>query len=143
MSQIAVNVRKATAADAYIPLDMAEHQRRLRGRVKTKSVPYSVWWLVAREEAKNGRVPCLAVVGHSRHWAAVLTRWRSWKRVLDSDADYSIASLATISGFDHTTILHGLKRLADGACEHDRPTAMPPPAPATPIRIIPLLVPKR
>lgn len=143
MSQIAVNVRKATAADAYIPLDMAEHQRRLRGHIKVKGVRYSLWLTTAIAEAHSAKIPLAAMLNGDRHWAAVLARWRAWKQILDKDPDYSIKSLATACGYDHTTILYGLKRLAEGCCERDKPTAMPPNRPAKPINVIPILVPKR
>lgn len=142
--QIAALIRKATAADAYIPLDMAEHQRRLRGcRRNKKPVPAELWHASAIREAVRARIPLEAVTGRALEWGAVLARWRAWKRVLDANPDYSVLSLAKVSGFDHTTILYAMKRLKDGACETSKPTGTHPPGPPVGFKPIPILVPKR
>ena len=51
------------------------------------------------------------ILGERRH-AIARARWRAFKAVLDTDKRASIAGLARVSGFDHTTILHGLGRLS-------------------------------
>lgn len=141
---IAVNVRKATAADSYTPVEMAEHQRHLRGHAPNKKrVPAELWQASALREAVRARIPLEAVTGRALEWGAVLARWRAWKRVLDADPDYSVLSLAKVSGFDHTTILYAMKRLKDGACETSKPTGTTPPGPPVGFKPIPLLVPKR
>lgn len=41
-----------------------------------------------------------------------LARWRAFEKVLADRPDYSVAGLARTSGFHHSSILHGLARLA-------------------------------
>lgn len=102
---IAVNVRKAVAQDAY----------GLKRRKKAKpwvECPPSLWNRVALQEAALAGVSLSKVTSGSLDERAVWARRRAWKRVLDANPSISMKSLAKVSGFSHTTLLTGLRRLS-------------------------------
>lgn len=69
-----------------------------------------LWISAAREQAKDGvALKDILSGGPSRKVAKA--RWRAFKAVLDGNPCVSLYGLAQVSGFDHTTILHGLARL--------------------------------
>ncbi len=49
-----------------------------------------------------------------RHKRVVRARWAAWRYLRDMNPNYSVAGMARTTGYDHTTILWGLKRLAEG-----------------------------
>jgi len=48
-----------------------------------------------------------------RHQAACIARWRAFQIVLCTVPGVTIAGVARVAGYDHTTILHGLNRLRE------------------------------
>lgn len=115
---IAVNVRKAVTQDAY----------GLKRRKKAKpwvECPPSLWTRVALQEAALAGVSLAKVTSGSLDERAVWARRKAWKRILDANqgtAGISTASLAKVSGFSHTTILWGLRRLAGVAAKNAHKT---------------------
>jgi hypothetical protein len=71
-----------------------------------------VWVAAVTEEAKASELHPSLLLGGCRKYKVARARWRAFKRVLDDHPRISIKRLAIASGFDHTTILHGLKRLS-------------------------------
>ena len=80
------------------------------GRSKTgKKPPASLVALIAEQEALRGEITAADIMGQRRYKAHQLPRWRVWKRL--RAYGYSLPGIAACWGFDHTTVLHGLKRL--------------------------------
>jgi hypothetical protein len=69
------------------------------------------WIAVAREKALAAKVRPSDVMAGARYKKAVHARWAAWKAMQDRYPQYSIAGIARTSGWDHTTVLHSLKRL--------------------------------
>jgi len=74
--------------------------------------PYGEWLARATQAAQEGGTTVGAVMAGSQAKAAKLARWKAWKAVLDADPRYSIAGLARTTGFDHTSILYAVKKMA-------------------------------
>lgn len=73
---------------------------------------YEVWAAAVATQAEIERVTFLAVMSGKRSQPATVARWKAWRAVLAQDERYSIKGLAACSGYDHTTILYSLARLA-------------------------------
>lgn len=71
----------------------------------------TTWIATAATVAREEGIPVGAIVGGGQTKPVWRARWKAWKAVLDKNADYSVAGLARISGWHHTTILSGLRRL--------------------------------
>lgn len=69
------------------------------------------WHRIASEEAAKANIRIAHVVGPSNVRAHAQARWRAWRRILDENPHCSIAGVARVSGWDHTSLLSGLKRL--------------------------------
>ena len=108
MFAIAINVRKACWEDGYKPFTLLGWQRAQHGSVEP---PAELWTSIAIEEAVRAFLPPNAVLNGDKRHRASLARWRAWKRLLDMPENFTIAGVARVSGWDHTTILYGLKRL--------------------------------
>lgn len=109
--QIARFVKRANISQAFGPPSLPEWEwtRDSRTGLRPKT---ALWLAIAAEEATKARLPISAVVGWSKKDAAVLARWKAWRRILDSDSRISVLSLAKVCGFDHTSILYAMRRLA-------------------------------
>lgn len=70
------------------------------------------WIKAATDQAIKAKVRPSDVMAGSRTRAISFARWRAWKAVLDENPHVSIAGVARISGFDHTSVLNGIARLA-------------------------------
>lgn len=105
---IAAGIRKATAADSYTPWNLAAWQRARCGAVEPSK---ALWIAIATEEAfKAGLDPEDVIDGYKGHKAAKC-RWRAWRRLLDMPAGYTVAGVGRISGWSHTDIAYGMRRL--------------------------------
>ena len=80
-----------------------------------------IWIAAARAEAKEANVSVRAVLAGSRLKHHCVPRWRAWRRVLTDNPRFSVLGLARVSGWDHSSILHGLTRLS--AVESQKPVA--------------------
>ena len=83
-----------------------------KGNSAAYSPPPEIWRIIVRQTAREARVGAREIMGYNPSQNVVWARWTAWKRLLDEYPQYSIAGLARVSGWDHTTILHGLKRLS-------------------------------
>lgn len=70
------------------------------------------WIAAATEQAKLAEIHPSLLLGGCRKHKVARARWAAFKQVLDNNPRLSIKRLAETSGFDHTSILHGLKRLS-------------------------------
>lgn len=70
-------------------------------------------WIDAVHEAlkENPSLKEVKVLAGDRRAKYAQVRWRAWKTL--RTAGYSVFGIAVISGFDHTTVLHGLRRLEE------------------------------
>jgi len=107
---IADCIRLGRIHDAHAPISMHEHQRKLWANVKCRPTK-RVWVNVAKEVASETGVCAEAILQGNRNRKVVVARWEAWRRVLDSNPRYSVLGLARIAGFDHTAVLHGIKKL--------------------------------
>lgn len=64
----------------------------------------------AQREALAAGLPLADVMGRSQKRAAAVARWRVWRALRNEGASYP--GIAASSGFDHSTILYGIRRLA-------------------------------
>jgi hypothetical protein len=71
----------------------------------------SDWIAIATQKANEVKIPPGIVLAGAGGYAGVVARWRAWREILDIHPQLSIAGVARVSGFDHTTILYGLRRL--------------------------------
>jgi hypothetical protein len=72
-----------------------------------KGCPQSKWRRIATEEAVASNLDPIAVMAGVRLRPYVQARWRAWSRLIDQGHSYK--SVASASGFDHTTVMHGVK----------------------------------
>lgn len=75
--------------------------------------PDVVWIAAATEAAREGRLSPGKVLSGDKQPKYCEARWRAWKSVLAIDPVYSVGGLARVSGWNHTSILAGLKRLKE------------------------------
>lgn len=108
MPSMAPTIRKATAADAFTPWPLEAYQRARYGAVEP---PKWLWIAVATDEAfKAGLDPEDIIDGYKGHKAA-RCRWRAWRRLLDMPEGYTVSGVGRITGWSHTDILYGMRRL--------------------------------
>lgn len=69
------------------------------------------WIAIATRHAEEARIKPSKLLAGCRTKPACIARWKAWEAVLASNDNYSIAGVARVSGFDHSSIIHGLKRL--------------------------------
>lgn len=67
----------------------------------------SKWRRIATEEAHASDLDPVAVMAGVRLRPHVQARWRAWGRLISDGHSYK--SVAKASGFDHTTVMHGVK----------------------------------
>lgn len=72
-----------------------------------KQCPPSKWRRIATEEAVASNLDPVAVLAGVHLRPHVYARWRAWERLISDGHSYK--SIATASGFDHTTVMHGVK----------------------------------
>jgi hypothetical protein len=56
-------------------------------------------------------VPLAAVIGPIYKRKVCTARWKAWKDVLGQNPNYSIAGLGRVSGWNHASIIWGIRRL--------------------------------
>lgn len=105
-----------TARRMELPLSLVTRRAKHLGldfpsEAETKRPSKAEWVATATRKAQEARIPASHVLGGAKHRKAVKARWEAWRDILDGNRDYSINGVATVSGFDHTSILHGMKRL--------------------------------
>lgn len=69
------------------------------------------WIRAATIHANAARVRPSDVMAGRCYRAACNARWLAWRDLATTYPGISIAGIGRISGFDHTSVLHGLKRL--------------------------------
>ena len=72
------------------------------------------WVEVATRHAMMAGLPPGPLLGGDRKRKYVVVRWAAWREIL-ATGRYSINGLARTSGYNHATILNGLKRTEQGA----------------------------
>jgi hypothetical protein len=83
-------------------LSTTTHQYGIR-----RGCPPSKWRRIATEEAQASKLDPVAVMAGVRLRPYVQARWRAWDRLISDGHSYK--SVAKASGFDHTTVMHGVK----------------------------------
>lgn len=78
---------------------------------KINKPPHQVWVNAAKAEAAASGVKAKEIICGVKRQPVAEARWRAFRAVLDQHPECSIYGLARVSGFDHTSILHGLARL--------------------------------
>lgn len=68
-----------------------------------------VWVETVRQESERVGAPFPRSLASIRGRCA-LARWRAFERL---SREYSLAGIGRVSGFDHTSVIHGLRRLAE------------------------------
>lgn len=81
------------------------------------------WVAIATQKAQEARVSPSLVMSGSKRKGARSARWEAWKAILEANPGYSIAGLGRVSGFDHTAILHAMKRLNGASAKSIRQPA--------------------
>lgn len=110
---VAVNIRKARAADAY------------GGGPKPQDIfiPKEIWVRIATQEAFLAGVRPSQVMGSGRRAEVVLARWKAFRRVLAADQRYTKQALAKVSGYGPYTIARAVKILCNGVDKIPRKNA--------------------
>lgn len=88
-------------------LGLPRHSKRKRASQPARAL----WINAAKAEAAASDVRTKDILCGVRLHKVVRARWRAFRAVLQQDPNCSIYGLARLSGFDHTSILHGLARL--------------------------------
>ena len=82
------------------------------GRPKAGKVPPSnLVRLIAEQEAMRAGITTDEIMSKRRFKPIQEPRWRVWRRI--RGYGYSLPGIASAWGMDHTSILHGIKRLGD------------------------------
>lgn len=83
---------------------------RYRGRELRDPTP-DQYIEAVKEAAKSDPKICYTrVFMNTRKRSAVIIRWRAWRSLAVQNC--SISGIARASGFDHTTVLHGINQIA-------------------------------
>lgn len=92
------------------------------------STPTKGEWIgAATKEAIAACIAPIHVLRGSRVRTHIYARWRAWQRLLDENPNYCPKGIATVSGFDYSTVSNGLWRLRS-VKERDRPNTNASPA---------------
>lgn len=87
----------------------------------TRRMGKKTWIALASDAALAADLPLDDVLGRARGRKVTLARWQAWKA--GRAAGYCIAGIGAASGFHHTSVLFGLRRLDAGAIAWGRKTA--------------------
>lgn len=79
------------------------------GRYKTLRPSKETWVRLLEAEATTAVISAVKAFAGDRHRPFVHARWRAWSRA--RDLGFSVISIAEVSGFDHSSVLNGLRRL--------------------------------
>lgn len=80
--------------------------------------PPSRWRRMASIEANSRGLCPVRLLAGDKHRVFVTARWHVWRELYVGGC--SFASIARASGFDHTTIMHGLRRLRGESADAGR-----------------------
>lgn len=69
--------------------------------------------VIAAEVSEQTGVPLASILAHGRRAEVVRARWQVW--ALARDQGLSLTQIARATGHNHTTVLHGLRRMAEAA----------------------------
>lgn len=114
-----VNIRRSAnrkqrfCADCGIPISLPSKRCHLHAHEHRQIAftPSSEKWIAtAREEAAKVRVTVRLVLSGDKRLRPLLARHRAWGRLLSEG--YSLSGISRASGFHHTSILIGERRLA-------------------------------
>lgn len=108
--------RPSIGKDLGLPVGRVERRakklRLPRYRVGKPFEPTKQQWIdVATEKAHEAGVSAVRLMAGKSHKPITHARWRAFKAILERNPYLSIAGVARVAGFDHTTVLNGLKRL--------------------------------
>lgn len=73
--------------------------------------PTEAWFDFASEEARKLNCRPADVLGPSKRRRHVVARWRAWHALKQAYPYCSVAGIARVTGYDHTTIRYGIRRL--------------------------------
>ena len=122
---------KVLASETHLAGAAREMGRRVENvwsrayHLKIRALPRKVSWQptdgewigVARAVAQDAQIEPALILGGSKLKRPVRARWKAWRKLLADYPEYSIAGLARTSGYHHTTILSGLRRLSKIECD--------------------------
>jgi len=74
--------------------------------------PMSLWLRIVDQVASERHLRPEEIRRHTRMRPYVYARRECWKRVIQERPNTSINAMAAMTGFDHATVLFGLKWLA-------------------------------
>jgi hypothetical protein len=69
------------------------------------------WLAIATKQAIAANVKPSKLLAGCRTKKACVARWKAWKEILASNDNYSIAGVARVAGYDHSSVIHGVRRL--------------------------------
>lgn len=98
----------------------------------TRRMGKKTWIALATDAALAADLPLDDVLSRARGRKVTLARWQAWKA--GRAAGYCIAGIGAASGFHHTSVIFGLRRLDAGAAAWDRTTTNEPKLACAPIR---------
>ncbi len=75
---------------------------------------YRSWFDAACIAARDHDVLVARVVGNCRRKSTTKARWAAWHALVTKNPNYSINQIAKVGGFDHTSVLHAMRRIAEG-----------------------------
>lgn len=118
-----------TAASRAMGINIERVQRRVHRlgipciSVREAKMPTKGEWIAAATRAAlaAGINPTHVMRGSCQR-SHVRARWAAWKAILDQNPNYSIKGLSVVSGFDHSTLLHGMKRLKQLSEQKEMPS---------------------
>lgn len=107
----------AVAREMGIPSYTAwKHARRLKVKPLYRSETWTPtegeWIGAATQAALEAGIYPQWVLGTGSTRRVSRARWKAWKMLLDSNPDFTLAGVGRASGYDHTSVRYGLRRLA-------------------------------
>ena len=109
LDQLAMALGRSRTTVRARAIKLGLKPKRLQRLGRTEP-PASAWINAASHEAREAGLRPNLVLAGCRHREFAFARARAFKTVLDAHPNCSIAGLGRVSGFDHTTILAGVRR---------------------------------
>jgi hypothetical protein len=82
--------------------------------LKETTTPTEGEWLGAAAKASLAAgINVRHVLSGSRQRSHVQARWAAWRALLDGNPQFSMKGVGEASGFDHSSVLHGMRRLRE------------------------------
>ncbi len=77
-----------------------------------KQPSQSHWQRVATQEAEAAGLDPVKLLAGVKTRGYPQARWRAWARLKAEDHRYSLIGIGRVSGFDHSSVHHGLNRIS-------------------------------